>query len=226
MLPTPDNEGDLNNAETPDEIPEVAPVANRPHIASRWIAAMRSAPRWALIALPSALVLGIVIGLVVTLFTPVSTDSPSFASMQHSLSSKNAKLDHKVVTEADSVATKQQTIAHLKSAAKAASQALTDRAAALDQREAAVKTREDAVTAQEKVIAANTFQGDGVYIVNRDIQPGQYRSAGGAECYWERQNAAGGILDNYLGAGPAVVTVRSTDATLTVSNCAPFTKVG
>jgi hypothetical protein len=222
----PDNEGDLSNAETPDDIPEDATEPTRPHLASRVIAAIRLAPRWALIALPSALVLGIAIGLVVTIFTPISADSPSFASMQQSLSSKNTRLHHKVLTEADSVASKQQSISQLKSAAKAASQALTDRAAALDQREAAVKAREDAVTAKETVIAQGTFAGDGMYIVNRDIQPGQYESAGGATCYWERQDANGEIIDNYLGSGPAVVTVRSTDATLHVSGCAAFSKVG
>lgn len=95
----------------------------------------------------------------------------------------------------------------------------------LDDREASVAAREDAVTTVEEQIAANTFKGDGVYVVGVDIEPGRYRSDGGSSCYWARLTADGtDIIDNYLGDGQAVVTVQATDGLLEVSGCAPFTK--
>lgn len=172
--------------------------------------------------IPSVLVVGVAAGLAVALLTPMATTAPSFATMQGNLSSKNADLRQSADKDASTIASDQKTIDQLNGEA----QAVKDQSAKLDAREAAVKAREDAVGVQENVIAANTFQGDGTYIVGKDIQPGQYRSAGGASCYWVRQDANGGILDNNLGSGPAVLTVRSTDATLRVSRCAPFTKVG
>ncbi len=101
------------------------------------------------------------------------------------------------------------------------------RSAELDARSTALDAREAAIKGQEDTVAANTFAGDGVYVVGKDVQPGQYKSAGGSNCYWARLNAAGDdIIDNDLGSGPAVVTVQPSDGLLKVSGCAPFTKAG
>jgi len=95
----------------------------------------------------------------------------------------------------------------------------------LDTREAAVEAREQAVTEKETIIAKNTFAGNGLYVVGVDIEPGRYRSDGGANCYWSRLNASGDdIIDNHIGSGPTVVTVQPSDGILEVSRCAEFTK--
>lgn len=99
--------------------------------------------------------------------------------------------------------------------------------ASVKQKEAAVATREQAVGVAEAEAAANTIDGDGTYLVGDDIQPGTYKSAGGDTCYWSRLGQGGAdIIDNNLGAGPAVVTVRSSDFALEVSRCAPFRRTG
>ena len=116
----------------------------------------------------------------------------------------------------------------------AAEQAIAGQTAAVKALEAAVKqkeaeglAREKAVGTAEAVAAANTFDGDGTYIVGDDIQPGTYKSEGGSPCYWARLGAGGeDIIDNSLGSGPAVVTVRPGDFALEVARCAPFRKTG
>ena len=63
--------------------------------------------------------------------------------------------------------------------------------------------------------AAQVSIGSGVKIVGKDIQPGTYRSKGGAGCYWEREagfsGSLGDILANENASGPALVTVEPTD---------------
>jgi hypothetical protein len=98
--------------------------------------------------------------------------------------------------------------------------ALTTRSSALDTREGEIKVAED-------VAAANTFAGEGTFRVGVDVQPGQYTSEGGTNCYWARLNSTGDdIIDNDLASGPAVLTVQASDGLIKTSNCAPFTKTG
>lgn len=101
---------------------------------------------------------------------------------------------------------------------------LAARAKEVGTKEASVLAREKAVGTAEAVAAANTFDGDGVYLVGDDIQPGTYKSEGGSTCYWARQDSNGGIIDNELVSGPTIVTVRASDFSLKVSGCAPFTR--
>jgi len=97
----------------------------------------------------------------------------------------------------------------------------------LAQKEAELAEREKAVSSAETRIAANTFPGEGIYIVGTDVQPGRYRSDGGSGCYWARMNANGDdIIDNDISDGPTVVTIQPTDGIIKVSRCGPFTKVG
>lgn len=99
--------------------------------------------------------------------------------------------------------------------------------AAVKQKEAAVAAREQAVGTAEAEAAANTIDGDGTFVVGEDLQPGTYKSAGGDNCYWARLGSGGAdIIDNNIGAGQAVVTVRPSDFALEVSRCAPFRKTG
>lgn len=198
-----------------EDAAEATPDKRRAAWASRY-------PRWALVAFPSTLVSGVLIGGLLAIFTPIATAAPSYSAMHDHLTSKNKTLNAQVERDDSTITAAEGIISDL----KAAEQDVADRASALDAREAAVKSREDAITAKEKVVAANTIPGNGTFIVNRDIQPGQYRSEGGESCYWKRSDASGGTIDNYIGSGPAVVTVRASDATLETSRCAPFTKVG
>ena len=192
-------------------------------------ARMPKVPRWALITVPATLVTGVLLGGLLGIFTPIAVATPSYTSMHNKLTSQINTLGSKVADTRATISDQENTISKLNSAAQEVADratALDARATALNAREAAVKAREDTVTGKEKVVAANTIPGDGTFIVNQDIQPGQYKSAGGESCYWKRTNASGGTIDNYIGSGPAVVTVKASDALLITAMCAPFTKVG
>lgn len=71
-----------------------------------------------------------------------------------------------------------------------------------------------------------TSFGEGVWEVNVDIAPGKYKSAGGQSCYWKKNRANGDIIDNYIGAGPAVVVIEASVFTFTTSNCEEWVKTG
>jgi hypothetical protein len=94
-------------------------------------------------------------------------------------------------------------------------------------RSAKLDARETAVQGAEDTVAANTIAGDGTFRVGVDIQPGQYFSEGGSNCYWARLSITGeDIIDNELGSGPSVLTVQATDGLIKTSRCAPFIKAG
>lgn len=69
--------------------------------------------------------------------------------------------------------------------------------------------------------------GDGAYIVNVDIAPGIWQSAGGKTCYWSRLAGFSGeladILLNDLPDGHAVVTIAPTDVGFETSGCGEWT---
>lgn len=61
---------------------------------------------------------------------------------------------------------------------------------------------------------------DGTYEVGVDIRPGKYKSAGGESCYWARiADDEGEIIDNALGKGPKVVTIKKGDYAFETSGC-------
>jgi hypothetical protein len=82
------------------------------------------------------------------------------------------------------------------------------RAAKLDARAKDVRARERKVAKAERAVARSTFE-DGTYLVGKDIPAGSYVAAGGPNCYWERSDPAGNIIDNNFGAGQARATVNS-----------------
>ncbi|WP_052336335.1 hypothetical protein [Nocardioides alkalitolerans] len=104
---------------------------------------------------------------------------------------------------------------------------IAERDAALDVAEAEVVSRETAVGVIEETIAANTFSGNGLYIVGDDIQPGTYRTEGGAGCYWERLSGLSGEFDdliaNEFAEGPQAVTISSGDRAFSTQGCAEWT---
>jgi hypothetical protein len=76
---------------------------------------------------------------------------------------------------------------------------------------------------------AGTFK-DGTWLVNKDIKPGQYRSANtSGGCYWARLKSTDGTLDSILAndnaSGPAVVTIKPTDGAFTSSRCGEWQPV-
>lgn len=117
--------------------------------------------------------------------------------------------------------------AALKEAGDAKGAALAELKAVMDKiaaERAALEVRAKAVGAAEAQAAANTFPGDGVFVVGDDVQPGTYKSAGGSGCYWGRQDRNGETIANELGDGPTVVTIQKSDFAIKVARCAPFTK--
>lgn len=154
------------------------------------------ARRW--VQIGAALVLGLIVGA-----APASSTSSTLSSVQKDLA--------KAVQERDAAQIQ-------------ASTAQTDATRTLANREAAITAREKAVGGAEAAAKANTFAGDGVYLVGTDIQPGTYKSAGGDGCYWSRNSKSGDILGNDLGDGPTVVVVNASDFSLSVRDCAEFRK--
>jgi hypothetical protein len=78
---------------------------------------------------------------------------------------------------------------------------------------------------QQTPTSAGSF-GDGLYQVGSDIQAGQYRTQGGAACYWAKLTTAdsNSVLVNNVTAGPQTVTI---DSPFFVSDgCGNWTKVG
>ena len=79
-----------------------------------------------------------------------------------------------------------------------------------------------------------TFDGDGTFLVGKDIVPGRYRSGGGSggrtDCYWERQSSVGGgggaIIASDLAEGQQVVDILPSDVAFQSKHCQPWEKIG
>jgi hypothetical protein len=75
-------------------------------------------------------------------------------------------------------------------------------------------------------------EGDGSYLVGRDIRPGTYRTTGNTDgrCHWERtRDASGGpgaLLAHATVTGTGYVTVKATDGLFTSSGCRDWEAVG
>lgn len=92
--------------------------------------------------------------------------------------------------------------------------------ATLDQREAAIK-------AVEVAKKANVIEGDGIYEVGVDIQPGTWKTQGsGQSCYWQTSSKGGDILANGNVDGPAVVVIPASAFSFTSTRCGKWTKTG
>jgi hypothetical protein len=69
---------------------------------------------------------------------------------------------------------------------------------------------------------ATSFAGDGTFRVGVDIQPGTYRSEGGAACYWERLKGLSGSIDDMIDngvAGPKPVQIMPSDFAFKTQAC-------
>ncbi|HEX5496223.1 MAG TPA: hypothetical protein VFX70_16785 [Mycobacteriales bacterium] len=109
---------------------------------------------------------------------------------------------------------------------------LTTRKAALDKRKSDLDARERKITDAEKAAKANSFGGDGIYLVGTDIQAGTYKAqpSPSGNCYTEvDRNLDGGldsIMTNNNTSGPVVLQVPSSAKAIKVSGCGDFQKVG
>lgn len=70
--------------------------------------------------------------------------------------------------------------------------------------------------------------GDGIHIVNEDIDKGTYRSQGTGTCYWARLSGFGGELEDIIANGNnglEIVTIASSDAAFETSGCGRWVPV-
>jgi len=77
--------------------------------------------------------------------------------------------------------------------------------------------------------AAGLRIGGGVFEVGVSVQAGKYQTTGPVQnCYWERLDAAGEIIDNnFVSAATQVqITVDPTDFSLHVSGCGELVRIG
>jgi hypothetical protein len=72
---------------------------------------------------------------------------------------------------------------------------------------------------------SGSIPGDGTYIVGAEVKPGTYKAPGGELCYWARLDGQGELLDNHLGAGQAVATIRKTDKGFESSGCGEWKRI-
>ncbi|WP_418002173.1 hypothetical protein ACNO8X_18430 [Mycobacterium sp. PDNC021] len=75
-----------------------------------------------------------------------------------------------------------------------------------------------------------SIDGDGLFIVGKDIAPGTYATAGPVgdkRCYWRRMNnadphAKNNVIDSAMTAKPQVVLIDVTDKAFKTSGCQPW----
>ena len=178
------------------------------------------------IVVPVALVLGALTGAaVVAAVTPASTATSEYQALE-------GRLDRAVEAKEEDIAEQRDQIRDLrveKGKLESAANDVEKQQEAADARDAELASRESAVGAAEAAKKANEF-GPGVHLVGTDIQPGQYRNAGTADCYWARLSSTSGdfgsILANDNVDGQAIVTIAASDAAFTSSRCGTWTKIG
>ena len=81
------------------------------------------------------------------------------------------------------------------------------------------------------ITADRQHMGEGTFIVGTDVEPGTYRSTGGAGCYWEREasfthGGVNSILANDNVDGPTVVAIAATEKGFKSVRCGTWSKAG
>lgn len=129
--------------------------------------------------------------------------------------------------------TELKTISSLKakvSSLSSANASLSKAATGVESEKATLDAEKATLDAQAAAVKANTFDGDGTFIVGTDIQPGTYKADASPGCYWARLSGLGGsvsdIIANDNADGPVVVTISPKDKAFTDARCGSFTKVG
>lgn len=134
---------------------------------------------------------------------------------------------------AKAVAAREETVAQqeqdLQERTDSEKTALDDRKTQLDRQSADLARRERELLPKEQEAAKNTIEGDGIFLVGKDINPGTYRNSGTSGCYWKRSSGTSGDFDEILAngneSGPAVVTIQPGDVAFTSKRCGTWTLV-
>ena len=137
---------------------------------------------------------------------------------------------HAAAVKADEQAAKDKAAAAARAkvaAAAAAAKARADAAAAAAkaQADAAAKAQADAAAAAAAQAAKmNTIDGDGVYAIGTDVNPGEWRTSGGSGCYYAVLNSpdTNDIATNNITDGPAIVDLPPGKY-FDTSNCGTWT---
>jgi uncharacterized protein YceK len=68
---------------------------------------------------------------------------------------------------------------------------------------------------------------DGTYLVGVDVPAGDYRNAGGAQCYWARLRGPdpSDIIASEKGSGPQVIRIQLGDAAFSTKGCGTWQMV-
>lgn len=191
----------------------------------------KTQPRWALIAPPPALLVGVLMGiLVIPDADPRTTEE--YIALRERTSEEIASLRDRTGERQDQIGDLTRDLRKYQNReddlVRAAEDA-TRKEEELATKEASLAAREEAVGAAEAAKRANQF-GDGVHLVGTDIQPGTYRNDGQSGCYWARRSGVSGdsgeILANDIVNGPTVVAIAASDAAFQSSRCGTWTKIG
>ncbi len=147
------------------------------------------------------------------------------------------------VDKAKSITAKEQSIyaaAYVKRDAAAAEQkelldGMSELEETADEKQAEAKARElkarrtlaklrREIRGARTTISKSTFEGEGMYLVGDDIEPGTYKAESSSGCYWARlaSGDTSDIVDNDNVDGPAVITVAAGDYAVQVSGCGTF----
>lgn len=75
---------------------------------------------------------------------------------------------------------------------------------------------------------APKIEGDGIFRVGADVEPGTYRTEGSDACYWARLSGNSGtfeeIIANNFGGGQQIVTISDTDVSFQTTECGTWVK--
>lgn len=177
----------------------------------------------------TAVVLGVVLG------AAVAGSGPTISPEARKQIDAARAAQHKALAERDQARGAQQQAESERDQARdelnAAQGDLTTRKAALDKRKSDLDVREKKITDAEKAAKANSFGGDGIYLVGTDIQPGTYKAgpSPSGNCYTEvdrnLNDDLNSIMSNNNTSGPVVLQVPSSAKSIKVSGCADFHKI-
>lgn len=216
----------------PTPIRETPPIAERvAHASSRSRKWLTAQPRWALVAVPSALLIGLTFGAVaIPDSDPRETDE--YLALRDRTSTELENMRDRADERQDKIGELTRDLRAFQNRRDdldEAEEAAAVREAELAAIEAELAAREEAVGAAETAAKANQFE-NGINLVGTDIQAGTYRSEGGGSCYWARLSGLGGsigeILSNGIADGQAVVTISASDAAFESRGCSTWTRIG
>ena len=208
-----------------NEVPinQSAPAETPGNVAQHWYKS-----RWLLAA--TALILGlcIVIGVEAAAISAANARATAAQNKLTTAQSALSAAQSEAKTAQDALSAAQSEAKTAQDALSAAQAGLAARKTALDAAAAAVAAREAKVGAAEKAAQANTFAGEGTYLVGTDVKPGTYKADASTGCYWARLKSldTSDIIDNQNTDGPVVLQILPTDKAVEVSRCAEFHKVG